>query len=454
MNANAAAPNIDLYNFEDPQFEDSRYVLTSPRSLEACARLNIRPIDLLPKSKGDFIASHKYIPQSKVEALYKDFEGSRKDKIAKARMERSRITNRINSCIDRQSRQSNGDTKSTSEDTERVVRARSSLGPRTTKEASRTLGAKLRPRRVQSTDKRLGSDCRDSFSGHYREVLRKLPPNEAKRLQLAHKQCMRLSSKIGKQQVAETLGRLNNDLIITGHKARSEGGERQCQSACHSPTQETPLKRWRSNSSLAKERDFWIRRRELEFLADETALRKIREMDEKDRRVREQKEIIQKQRENQLIAAHRERELRLSQAHERRKELDVMLDSYRKQLQELREETQQRARERASMRLAEEQRRLANERLQRETVARERANQIRMREEEWRKSAEHTQKQKDEYIQHVLAEREARIQESRALALASEKLRREMLRAYDLDSFDKKAQQVALINDLGLGARM
>jgi hypothetical protein len=35
-------PKIDLMNFEDPQFEDGKYVLTSPRSLEACSRLGVK----------------------------------------------------------------------------------------------------------------------------------------------------------------------------------------------------------------------------------------------------------------------------------------------------------------------------------------------------------------------------------------------------------------------------
>ena len=33
---------IDLYNFDHTDFGDSKYVLTSPRSLEACSRLNIK----------------------------------------------------------------------------------------------------------------------------------------------------------------------------------------------------------------------------------------------------------------------------------------------------------------------------------------------------------------------------------------------------------------------------
>jgi hypothetical protein len=33
---------IDLYNYDHIDFANSKYVLTSPRSLEACARLNIK----------------------------------------------------------------------------------------------------------------------------------------------------------------------------------------------------------------------------------------------------------------------------------------------------------------------------------------------------------------------------------------------------------------------------
>ena len=34
--------HIDLFNFDEPKFEGSRYVLTSPRSLDACERLGIK----------------------------------------------------------------------------------------------------------------------------------------------------------------------------------------------------------------------------------------------------------------------------------------------------------------------------------------------------------------------------------------------------------------------------
>jgi len=38
--------HIDLFNFEDEKYERSKYILTSPRSLEACSRLGIKVSEL------------------------------------------------------------------------------------------------------------------------------------------------------------------------------------------------------------------------------------------------------------------------------------------------------------------------------------------------------------------------------------------------------------------------
>ncbi|KAG7466116.1 hypothetical protein MATL_G00161470 [Megalops atlanticus] len=46
--------HLDLYNFDSPDAEGSRYVLTSPRSLEACARCGVKPVELLPRPLADF----------------------------------------------------------------------------------------------------------------------------------------------------------------------------------------------------------------------------------------------------------------------------------------------------------------------------------------------------------------------------------------------------------------
>lgn len=46
MNEHSSSPShrehIDLYNFDDPRFENYRYVLTSPRSIEACQRMGVK----------------------------------------------------------------------------------------------------------------------------------------------------------------------------------------------------------------------------------------------------------------------------------------------------------------------------------------------------------------------------------------------------------------------------
>ncbi|XP_022079973.1 coiled-coil domain-containing protein 177-like [Acanthaster planci] len=46
--------HLDLFNFESIEADDSPYILTSPRSLEACTLLEIQPIELLHKDLMQF----------------------------------------------------------------------------------------------------------------------------------------------------------------------------------------------------------------------------------------------------------------------------------------------------------------------------------------------------------------------------------------------------------------
>ncbi len=48
----------NLDNFEDPEFAERRHVLTSPRSLQACYRNGVKPVDLLPRSSEEFSSSY------------------------------------------------------------------------------------------------------------------------------------------------------------------------------------------------------------------------------------------------------------------------------------------------------------------------------------------------------------------------------------------------------------
>ena len=48
---NESIPHISLTNFLNEDCTTSRYVLTSPRSLEACKRAGVKPIELLPRTR-------------------------------------------------------------------------------------------------------------------------------------------------------------------------------------------------------------------------------------------------------------------------------------------------------------------------------------------------------------------------------------------------------------------
>ncbi|XP_060599526.1 coiled-coil domain-containing protein 177-like isoform X2 [Ruditapes philippinarum] len=86
-------PKIDLMNFEDPQFEDGKYVLTSPRSLEACSRLGVKPVDILYKPLAEF--QEELLPQDvplrTIYNIYDEHEQNRERKLALCREERLRI---------------------------------------------------------------------------------------------------------------------------------------------------------------------------------------------------------------------------------------------------------------------------------------------------------------------------------------------------------------------------
>ncbi|CAF1257709.1 unnamed protein product [Adineta steineri] len=84
---------IDLYNFDNIDNADSKYVLTSPRSLEACARLNIKPVILLPKRLADVqddIGSEK-VRLSTLADVRSQMEVDRLANLQRCREEREKI---------------------------------------------------------------------------------------------------------------------------------------------------------------------------------------------------------------------------------------------------------------------------------------------------------------------------------------------------------------------------
>lgn len=93
MESDFGGLHIDLYNLEDGKFEGSKYVLTSPRSLEACSRLDVKPLELLYKPLSEFQEEllPQDIPLRTIYTLYDESEEIRQKKLRLCREERNRI---------------------------------------------------------------------------------------------------------------------------------------------------------------------------------------------------------------------------------------------------------------------------------------------------------------------------------------------------------------------------
>ncbi|XP_073236549.1 uncharacterized protein [Porites lutea] len=92
----AANLHLDLYNFEEAAAQQSRYVLTSPRSLEACSRFGIKPVELLHKSFEEFVDEFKSLYDTDyshraVHEVFQEHERQRLRKLKLCRHERERI---------------------------------------------------------------------------------------------------------------------------------------------------------------------------------------------------------------------------------------------------------------------------------------------------------------------------------------------------------------------------
>ncbi|KAG7510869.1 hypothetical protein JOB18_034125 [Solea senegalensis] len=83
--------HLDLYNFDSPAAEGSRYVLTSPRSLEACARCGVKPVELLSRPLTDFAREAPGRSMRVATGLFEVYEKDRHAKLRQCREERERI---------------------------------------------------------------------------------------------------------------------------------------------------------------------------------------------------------------------------------------------------------------------------------------------------------------------------------------------------------------------------
>ena len=86
-------PNLHLDNFllSSAVPEDCPFVLTSPRSLQACEMVGVHPIDLLPSSLSDYCAAFPDLPREGVISIFREEETGREEMLARCREVRREI---------------------------------------------------------------------------------------------------------------------------------------------------------------------------------------------------------------------------------------------------------------------------------------------------------------------------------------------------------------------------
>ncbi|XP_056291690.1 coiled-coil domain-containing protein 177 [Pseudoliparis swirei] len=92
LRSTSREPRLDLDNFNSAKAQRSRYVLTSPRSLESCTRLGVKPVELLIKSLKEFVAERRgTLPCEAMRVMHEAYERERLKLLQMCRQERRRI---------------------------------------------------------------------------------------------------------------------------------------------------------------------------------------------------------------------------------------------------------------------------------------------------------------------------------------------------------------------------
>ncbi|XP_060919608.1 coiled-coil domain-containing protein 177 [Labrus mixtus] len=122
--------HLDLYNFDSPAAEGSRYVLTSPRSLEACARCGVKPVELLSRPLADFAREAPGRSMRVATGLFEVYERDRHAKLRQCREERERIIREEKRRILQAAVNNNGGASSSSVEPQHKAASGSTLSPK------------------------------------------------------------------------------------------------------------------------------------------------------------------------------------------------------------------------------------------------------------------------------------------------------------------------------------
>ncbi|BES92326.1 Chromosome 1 open reading frame 65 [Nesidiocoris tenuis] len=83
-----SVPNLNLINFEHPASKKSSFILTSPKSLRACQKAGIKPVELLYKSLADV---KREVGKKAAQDVYKELEKERQQKLERCRKIRNEL---------------------------------------------------------------------------------------------------------------------------------------------------------------------------------------------------------------------------------------------------------------------------------------------------------------------------------------------------------------------------
>jgi len=82
---------LDNFNIESEVPENCPFVLTSPRSLEACRRAGVQPVSLLPSTLQEYEDALPDLPREKVLAIFREVETAKEVKLSNCREYRKQI---------------------------------------------------------------------------------------------------------------------------------------------------------------------------------------------------------------------------------------------------------------------------------------------------------------------------------------------------------------------------
>nr|XP_037274543.1 LOW QUALITY PROTEIN: coiled-coil domain-containing protein 177-like [Rhipicephalus microplus] len=435
--------NLNLYNFDQTDASDCPYVLTSPRSLEACANQGVKPVELLPRLFEEFAEElAPGVPPEEARRLFEQAERERTAKLARCRREREALIR-----LDRLRRRRSLSLSPGS----RVVQRRSGTRPLgvllSSDEDDGSVDDSTSTTREPSSSARGDSDegSTPGSSTEGRPASKSTPTSPFRQPAPLVPVPASLLPWVDKPSLPAKDVKLLQ--LMLQRRQRDEEAAEQRRLAHRAWDQEKEKralqsrdKRWRSRQALTSSSSCELLDSE-SLSGSATAEQKLHRVwaEEETRRRQLQERLRQKEQEcAQRVAqaaAQRQNEARRSaqQVEERRgqvlqqqRQMDAALDVWRERVAEYQAAANGRARQAVQQRLEERRREALRQRLEREAEQRRNLARIEADREQRLQAAAARLRDKEERARQLAQQKEFFVEQSRRLALATAQLREQL----------------------------